>query len=74
MATVYLCDRCGKSIEPKGLFSLIKSKVYYTKVDFIPAKSEEGSSWTVGKSRILCDECGLSFVKWWTAYGKEETA
>lgn len=77
MATVYLCDRCGKTIKPTGLLNLMKSKLYFTKVEYIPAKLEE-DVWGLGKTRILCDECGLSFSRWWSNscndINKEESA
>lgn len=75
MATVYLCDRCGKMIKPTGLLNLMKSKVYFTKVDYIPAKFDV-KEWEIGRSKILCEGCGLSFSKWWSMDGekKEESA
>lgn len=71
MATVYLCDRCGKVIKPTGLLNLMKSKIYMTKVEYIPAILSEGS-WEIGKSKILCDDCGLSFSKWWSMDGEKK--
>ena len=75
MATVYICDRCGKTIKPTGLLNLMKCKVYFTNLDYIPATLEL-DEWEIGKSRILCDDCGLSFSKWWSMDGekKEESA
>ena len=64
MSTVYLCDRCNKEIKPTGLLNLMKSKVYYTKVEYVPAILEE-KVWGFGKTKILCDKCGTEFSNWW---------
>lgn len=70
MATIYLCDRCGKAIKPTGLLNLMKSKVYYTKVEYIPSHLDV-DGWDVGKSKILCNDCGLSFSRWWSSSAKD---
>ena len=61
---VYLCDRCGKQIKPTGLLNLMKSKVYFTKIEYLPAILGK-VSWGLGKSKILCENCGDDFAKWW---------
>lgn len=71
METVYLCDRCGQTINPTGLLNLMKSKVYFTKLEYVPAKLTE-DIWAIGKCKILCDKCSLEFSKWWDDVWKED--
>ena len=64
MGTVYLCDRCHKEIKPTGLLNLLKSRVCLTKLQYVPSHFD--SAWKeLGNCKILCDDCGSSFSKWW---------